>query len=138
MSAPRRDHAWLQARFRHLWDTYYSDARIGYPIEVKFGRSARYRYGSIYNTGRQCRITINGLFAHPEIPEYVVDATLAHELAHYVHGYGSGLPKLHSHPHRGGVIDKEMQRRGCFFLEEKAGAWRRENWQSFYERHAAA
>jgi hypothetical protein len=35
------------------------------------------------------------------------------------------------------VIDKEMQRRGCFFLEEMAGDWRRDNWQQFYESHAA-
>jgi hypothetical protein len=29
-----------------------------------------------------------------------------------------------------------MQRRGCFFLEEQAGEWRRNNWQGFYESHA--
>ncbi len=138
MSAPPlRDNAWLESRFQFLWTNYYADVRRGFPITVKFGRAARYRYGSICNVGRECRITMNGLFAHPEVPEYVVDATLAHELAHYVHGYGSGLPKLHAHPHRGGVIDKEMQKRGCFYLEEQAAVWRREHWQSFYERQAA-
>ncbi len=136
MSARLRDNGWLESRLRHLWDQYYFDAPIGYPIEAKFGRPARYRYGSICNVGRKCRILVNGLFAHPDVPEFVVDATLAHELAHYVHGYGSGLPKLHSHPHRGGVIDKEMAKRGCLFLEEQAGPWRRDNWQTFYESQA--
>src|SRR5438445_748122 len=113
MSDPLRDNRWLESRFAYLWTNYYSDVRKGYPIEVKFGRPARYRFGSICNHGRHCRILINPLFARPEVPEYVVDATIAHELAHYVHGYGSGLPKLHAHPPRGGVIDKEMAKRGC-------------------------
>ena len=29
-----------------------------------------------------------------------------------------------------------MQKRGCFFLEDKAALWRKENWQGFYEREA--
>jgi hypothetical protein len=129
---PLRDNAWLQARLQTLWDTYYSDGRRGYPIAVHFGPRARYRYGSIYSIGAQCHILINRLFAHPDVPEYVIDATLVHELAHYVHGFGSGLPKLYSHPHRGGVVDAEMERRGCTHLEELAGKWRREHWPAFY------
>jgi len=132
-----RDNAWLEQRLKLLWDNYYYDAPQGYPIRATFGRQAQYRYGSIFSHGRECRILINGLFAHPDVPEFVVDATIAHELAHYVHGYGSGLKKLHSHPHRGGVIDKEMAKRGCMFLEDGAGEWRRENWQAFYAEHAA-
>ncbi len=131
-----RDDAWLESRLLHLWNTYYHEGPAGYPIQVNFGRAARYRYGSIFNQGRTCRILINGVFAHPDVPEYVVDATIAHELAHYVHGYASGLPKLHSHPHRGGVIDKEMALRGCYFLEERAGEWRKNHWQAVFEARA--
>jgi len=127
-----RDARWLDARLRRLWDAYFSDAPAGYPITVFFGRRARYRYGSIYSRGRQCFITVNGLFAHPAVPEHVVDATLIHELAHYVHGYGSGLRKLHSSPHRGGVIDRELKQRGCWHIEERAAEWRRTRWPDFY------
>ncbi len=127
-----RDEEWLQNRFRGIWISYYSDTPAGYPISVQFGRPARYRFGSICAHGKNCRILINGLFSDPEVPDFVVDATIAHELAHYVHGYGSGLPKLHAHPHRGGVIDKEMAKRGCLFLEDKASAWRKANWAGFY------
>jgi hypothetical protein len=127
-----RDNSWLEDRLQHLWTHYYNDVPVGYPITITFGPRARYRYGSIYSKGRRCYILINRLFAHPNVPEYVVDATIAHELAHYVHGYGSGLRKLHAHPHRGGVVDKEMEKRGCFFLEERAGDWRRNCWQEFY------
>jgi hypothetical protein len=136
VSSHLRDNSWLESRLRNLWQSYYSDAPIGFPIEIKFGRSARYRYGSICNVGSQCRILINRLFSHEEVPEYVVDATIVHELAHYVHGYGSGLAKLHSHPHRGGVIDKELRERGCFFIEMEAAAWRRDMWPEFYLSHA--
>jgi len=129
---PLRDDDWLESRLQVLWDSYYSDIKRVYPIKPSFGPRARYRYGSIYSIGRQCHILINRLFAHPDVPDYVVDATLVHELAHYVHGYGSGRPKLYTHPHRGGVVDKEMEKRGCLFLEEQASAWRRENWQTFY------
>ncbi len=134
---PLRDSQWLEQRVKHIWDTYYSDGPSGYPIRVRFGPKARYRYGSIYSRGEACYVLVNALFAHPDVPEYVVDATLAHELAHYVHGYGSGLRKLHAHPHRGGVVDKEMEKRGCLFLEVKASEWRRTRWQDFYTTYAA-
>jgi hypothetical protein len=121
---------------QYLWDTYYVDARKGYPIEAHFGPRARYRYGSIYSIGVQCHILINRLFAHPDVPDYVIDATLVHELAHYVHGYGSGMPKLYSHPHRGGVVDIEMKKRSCWFLEEIAGEWRKNHWPELYTAQA--
>jgi hypothetical protein len=132
-----RDASWLQNRLEFLWNTYYSDARTGYPIAIHFGPRARYRYGSIYSIGKQCHILINRLFAHPDVPEYVIDATICHELAHYVHGYGSGLKKRYAHPHRGGVVDKEMRARGCWHLEEDALKWRQSAWKEYYEGQAA-
>jgi hypothetical protein len=130
-----RTDEWLQERLHSLWETFFRDAQKGYPMEARFGARARYRFGSIVGRHGVCLIRVNGLFAHPDVPEYVVDATLAHELAHYVHGYGSGLKKRHAHPHRGGVIEEEMAQRGCLFLEEKAERWRRQRWQAFYADH---
>lgn len=131
-TTPIRDNRWLDSRLQALWETYYSDVARVYPIQSSFGPRARYRYGSIYSVGRQCHILINRLFANPEVPEFVVDATLVHELAHYVHGYGSGRPKIYPHPHRGAVVEKELAKRGCSFLEDQASAWRRDHWQGFY------
>jgi len=132
VSPVRRNSEWLKERLTLLWDLYFRDAPLGYPIQVDFGRAARTRYGSIFNEGRQCRIRVNGLFADPEVPVFVVDATLLHELVHYIHGYGSGLPKLHSSPHRGRVIEAEMERRGCLHIEEAAAVWRNQHWDDFY------
>src|SRR5258708_15097503 len=132
-----RDQIWLEARFKLLWDNHFSDVRVGLPIDVTFGPAAQFRFGSIRHNGKRCQILINLLFALPEVPEYVVDATLAHELAHYVHGYGSGLRKLHANPHRGGIIDLELEKRGCGHLEAQAEAWRKLNWSALYQKYQA-
>lgn len=132
-----RDAAWLENRLESLWRAYYSDVPSGYPIAIHFGPRARYRYGSIYSVGSQCHILINRLFAHPDVPDYVIDATICHELAHYVHGYGSGLAKRYAHPHRGGVVDKEMQARNCWHFEEQACTWRKEHWKGLYDAKAS-
>lgn len=133
-----RDDAWLESRLRALQETYFQDVPAGYPIRVQFGRRAKKRFGSIAACKGVCRITINGLFRRTDVPEYVVDATLAHELAHYVHGFGSGLRRLHAAPHRGGVVDEELRKRGCFHLERQAKAWRESCWLTFYAAYAAA
>src|SRR5205814_1734563 len=82
----------------------FPDVQQGYPITTRFGIRARNRFGSIGAQDKKTIIMVNRLFADPCVPTFVVDGTLVHELAHYAHGFGSGLPKLYSDPHRGGVV----------------------------------
>lgn len=131
-----RTDEWLKQRLEMLIALHYSDVKRGYPIRIKFGSRARYRFGSIYSVNEECHILINKLFASPEVPEYVVDSTLVHEMAHYVHGYGSGLRKMHAQPHRGGVVDEEMRKRGCDHYEVAASEWRRQHWKELYKLQA--
>ncbi len=131
-----RTDDWLKKRLERLIELHYSDVNRGYPIRIRFGSRARFRFGSIYSVNEECHILINKLFAYPEVPEYVVDSTLVHELAHYVHGYGSGLRKMHAQPHRGGVVDEEMRKRGCDHYEIDAAEWRRLHWRNLYDLHA--
>jgi hypothetical protein len=131
----QRDDNWLECHLRALQNKYFRDVDSGYPICVRFGRRAKRRFGSISARQGICYITINGWFRHSEIPEYVVDATLAHELAHYVHGFGSGLQRQHAEPHRGGVVEEELRQRGCFHLEQQAKIWRDTQWPDFYATH---
>ena len=128
---PRND-AWLTERTELLWENHFSDVPKGYPIVTKFGSRARYRFGSIAARSGKSLILINQLFAAPDVPVYVVDATLAHELAHYAHGFGSGLPRKYVHAHRGGVVDKELEARGLGELSAKAEQWRKANWEQFH------
>lgn len=137
MSEERRDDSWLLDRIHLLREMHFTDVPQGYPIVARFGIRARYRYGSITGRNGQSIILANQLFADPYVPTYVVDATLAHELAHYAHGFGSGLPRLYPDPHRGGVVDKELEKRGLGELTLKAEQWRKACWDAFYaERHA--
>lgn len=127
-----RDDAWLAERVSLLWEMHFADVPIVYPIHASFGTRARYRFGSIMARNATSIITINRLFADPFVPVFVVDGTIVHELAHYVHGYGSGLPRLYDDPHRGGVVEKELEKRGLGELNEKAAEWREANWDAFY------
>ena len=42
-----RDHEWLQKQLDHLLKTYFSNVKITNPVEIRFGREAKYRFGSI-------------------------------------------------------------------------------------------
>jgi hypothetical protein len=132
-----RDDDWLAERVRLLMHIHFADVPQGYPIATRFGIRARNRFGSIGAQARQTIILVNRLFADPFVPIYVVDGTLAHELAHYAHGYGSGLPLLHRDPHRGGVVDKELDRRGLGEINRNAEQWRAAHWDAFYQLRCA-
>jgi len=132
-----RDDIWLTERVTLLRQVHFVDVPQGYPITTRFGIRARNRFGSIGAQSGQTIILVNRLFADPFVPTFVVDGTLAHELAHYAHGYGSGLPLLHKDPHRGGVVDKELERRGLGEINQKAEQWRRLNWDAFYQQRCA-
>ncbi len=106
------------------------------PIKVHFGRRTRCRFGSIKlsRDKKRSRITINGLFREEWIPSEIIRATLAHELCHYVHGFGSTLPKKYSHPHKGGVILQEMVSRGLEELYHFERLWTKRHWRAIVER----
>ncbi len=128
-----RDAAWLQNRIDLIIKNHFSDVAQGYPITVSFGIRAQYRFGTISAKGGKCFIRMNYLFTDPEVPDFVIDETLAHELVHYAHGFGSGLPRLYEHPHQGGVIDIEFAKRGLLGVHHQAEEWRKRNWETFYK-----
>lgn len=112
-----RNNQWLATRLDEVRRRFFAEITIGNRIQVRFGRITRSRLGSI--TTRRLKgkdpislITINGLFRDPIVPEIVVDAVLGHEFIHYLHGWHSPLPQLYSHPHKGGIVDKELVARG--------------------------
>jgi hypothetical protein len=129
-----RDVRWLEERVRLLRENHFADVAQGYPIVVRFGTRAQRRFGSITSRNGVSHIMVNLLYANPEVPVYVVDETLAHELAHYAHGFGSGLPRLYEDPHRGGVVDKELVKRGLGEVHLKAKAWRETHWGNVYDQ----
>lgn len=135
-----RDEAWLFAKLDDVWDNYYSDVPQDNDVQIVWGRRARNRLGSIKQVRGETRhghpatvITINSLFKDPKIPEYVVIGTIAHELAHYAHGFHSPIDQKYATPHAGGVVHKEMAGRGLDVVHKKQKRWLKEHWREYVE-----
>lgn len=113
-----RDNSFLEKRLRFLWRNYFSEVKEKYPVIIKFGRNAKYRFGSIryYYPKKSVQILINGRFRDEIHPQEIVDHTIAHEMVHYAQGFPTPGPRLHKYPHRGGVIDKELKDRHLIHL----------------------
>lgn len=124
-SAHLRDNSWLLSRFCLVWSKFFEDVTEENPLFVRFGRYSRYRLGSIKLNRKTLKsyITITAMFKDQKIPVRVIDHTLAHELVHYIHGFSSKRVRLHKYPHAGGVVDKEMKKRGMGYLVESYKKW---------------
>jgi|SRR5581483_6005778 len=120
-----RDNQWLLGRLEAIWEQYFSDTPQKNEVFVGFGRKSKYRFGSIRLrlADNSTHIRINGLFRNEQIPQEIVDHTIAHELVHYSHGFSSLQPRLHRYPHRGGIIDKELRDRNLGHLVKFYHSW---------------
>jgi len=147
-----RDNSWLKKQLDFLLGKYFADVEIINPIDIRFGREAKYRFGSIrLISDKRIRgrrgirskisnfqfphfakalrgepisnfkskipaksvITITSMFAKENVPVDVVCYTICHELCHYAHGFSSTNKRLFKYPHHGGIVNKELQRRGA-------------------------
>lgn len=124
-----RDNLWLDLKLSEIWEKHFADIPRGNEVYIKFGRNARTRLGSIRKIGKSnTLITITGYFKDNRVPEFMAEATIAHELCHYAHGFFSPLPRLSNYPHQGGLVDKELISRGFkqhLSLQKK---WLKETW----------
>lgn len=120
-----RDNVWLLTRLNYLWDNFFTDVKQLNPVKIKFGRYSQYRLGSIKynNRSKISDITITGMFKDRQIPLEVIDQTIAHELCHYAHGFSSPITRMHKYPHHGGVINKELRKRGLDHLVKAYSVW---------------
>jgi len=144
-----RDNIWLTNRLTQIWQNYFAEITDGNEIEVRFGKKSKTRLGSISirektRRGRRIEkkrlktlsaeevvsiITINSHFQNPEIPEEIVDGVLAHEFAHFVHGFNSMREKRFSLPHSGGIINNELKQRGLGDILKFQKKWLKDNWK---------
>lgn len=136
-----RDDAWLLSRLDYLWSNYFTDVPQLNAVFISFGRFARLRFGSIRldpstHSSPRTIITITSMFKDETIPVDVIDHTIAHELCHYAHGFSSPHARLHKYPHEGGVVKKEMERRGLIYLYKTYQKWvkdYREELRAYYQ-----
>lgn len=129
-----RDNKWLAQRLEAIWKMHFTEVPIQNEVIVRFGRQAATRLGSIKFGKRvvnpRTYITVTGYFRSPEIPEYVVDAVLAHELSHYAHGFHSPSEQRYRHPHKHSVVTNELTRRGLGGIVKKQKQWLKTNWRA--------
>jgi hypothetical protein len=127
----RRDEAWLQGILDKIWDNYFPEVEQVNDVRIIYGRRAKRRLGSISLDPADRKtsiITMNGIFKKETVPEFVVEATVFHELTHYAHGFNSPLEQAQAHPHAGGVMRREFAERGLLELYLQQKRWLKANW----------
>ncbi len=109
-------------------------------MRIVWGRKARTRLGSIRldpNDPTISIITINRLYQDEFVPEYVIDATIVHELSHYAHGFNSPHARTKEYPHAGGVMAREFAERGLTDMYVAQKRWLKAYWAPFVAQHFA-
>lgn len=147
-----RDNNWLTENLYEIWEEHFVDVPRKNRVFIKFGKKSYRQLGCIKwakektaglgkiikdtpiiedDDKRISLIIITSYFKDEYIPKEVVNATIAHELCHYAHGFNSPLQQIYKHPHKGGIIRKEMSKRGMSELYKNANKWLKNNWESY-------
>ncbi len=126
-----RDDEFLKQRLDAMWEFLFPDVKKANIVVIRFKGKWRNKFGHIkrLNNG-DSEIVINSHFKNEKIPEYIIDTTIAHELVHYMHGFNSSLPRMHKHPHKGGIVNKELKKRGFGNMISLERKWVRNEWRN--------
>jgi len=147
----QRDNNWLQEQMFYLWDNNFADVPRKNLVLIKFGKKSKRQLGSIKWVNQKTKgiknllikqnqnaddnrislITVTNFFKDPKIPDFVILATIAHEMCHYAHGFNSPLKQQFNHPHKGGVIRKELEKRDLGHLYKNANKWLKNEWLKY-------
>ncbi len=118
-----------------IWQHYFFDVPRANEVQIAYCRPWKSRLGLIRMSLDSTRsfIGINSLLQLKDVPDCVLVTTIAHELVHYTHGFGSPLPQLFEHPHANNIVDKELEQRGLGGALSNCTTWIDEHWYAFYE-----
>ena len=128
-----RDTVWLQKRMEQIWQMLFPDVDRLNNVVVRFKGKWKNKFGHIKKVGISTEIVVNGLFTHENIPEFIIDLTLAHELVHYWHGFNSPHERKYKHPHAGGIVNRELKKRGFGHMINLERTFVRRQWPSLYK-----
>jgi hypothetical protein len=134
-SGPLRSDLWLAKELDRIWQGYFADVPRVNEVIIRFMGNWKTRLGVIKlsECQRHTLIGVNGLLRLPAVPPVIVEVTIAHELVHYAHGFGSPLPRKYRYPHRGGIVERELRRRGLGDKLADYSRWLEDHWFAFYE-----
>lgn len=128
-----RDDTWLETRLGQIWKLLFPDIERKNNVVVRFKGRWENKFGHIKSLkDGSSEIAINGLFRHYDVPEYMIDVTIAHELCHYMHGFSSPHEKKYKHPHKGGIVSRELRARGFGHLLRLERDFARKVWPEIY------
>ncbi|MHB1417455.1 MAG: hypothetical protein ACYC1C_19590 [Chloroflexota bacterium] len=130
----QRDNDWLGEHLEYVWERHFPDVPRINPVDIAFAKRWKARLGviALCEESQTTSIRLNALLSHPIVPDYVTTVTVAHEMVHYAHGFGSPLPRLYEHPHKGNIVEREIQARGLRQEYRHYLDWIDENWDHFY------
>ena len=129
-----RDDIWLNERLDHIWELLFQDVKKENHVYAKFKGRWKNKFGHIkMHRNKSSEIAVNSLFKHEVVPEYIIDVTIAHELVHYSHGFNSPLPKKYKHPHKGGIVDKDLIKRGFGHMIKVEKDFIKTKWYGIYK-----
>ena len=145
-----RDNKFLENLLYDIWENHFCDVARLNLVAIKYGKHSKRQLGSIkliknintfdkyvnkYKLSRELfedhsvsLITITKYFSYDYVPEYVIKATIVHELCHYTHGFSSPLQRVYKYPHQGGIIKKEFKKRELLDIYIDSKKWIKENW----------
>ncbi len=132
-----RNHTWLNDQLDAIWQNHFADVAHLNQVVISWGRSNRTRLGTITakhgpsDNPTVSEIRLNSLLRDETVPLAVVWQTIAHELAHYTHGFCSPHPRKYRHPHRGNVIERELVKRNLGQVYNEAQAWLKDHWHPY-------
>ena len=129
-----RDNSFLLKRLEQIWFLLFNEVHKLNNVVINFKGKSKNKFGHIKKIGRDTEIAINSLFKSEIVPEYIIDLTIAHELIHYMHGFNSPLDKKYKHPHKGGIVTKELKRRGFDKMLKKEKMFFKYEWPKIYEQ----
>nr|BBH89890.1 hypothetical protein KTC_46410 [Thermosporothrix sp. COM3] len=129
----------LASYLEDIWQRYFSDVQRPNEIYIGYCFPWKTRLGLIRLAldNSHSFIGINSLLQLANVPESVLITTIAHELVHYAHGFGSPLPRAQQHPHANGIVEKELEARSLGPLLQECNEWLDHHWYPFYEEQKA-
>jgi hypothetical protein len=128
-----RSDIWLKSRLENIWKVLMPEVNRQNIVNIKFKGNWKTKFGHIKRLkDGSTEIAINNLFRNEQIPDFIIDTTIAHELIHYMHGFHSPLPKQFTHPHQGRIVDKELKNRGFDLLLKLEKDWVKNKWWAIY------
>lgn len=128
-----RDDIWLEDRLEKIWQTLMPEISKKNKVTILFKGKWKNKFAHIKKLkDSSTEIAVNALFRNDKVPEFIIDTAIAHELIHYMHGFQSPYEKKFRHPHKGGVVNRELKSRGFAFLLELEKNWIKDKWDSIY------